>query len=85
MSWVDLLTAEVGEGVEPIASCLDPSDLQMHKTCADLMDGSVRLVMVVIKGDVAGDCGTNGGSFRPQKSLHGKGKKLRWSEDPYWR
>ena len=53
----------------------------MHKICAKMEVGSVMLVVAVLKGDVAGDCGTNGGSLRPPNSVHGEGKKLRRSGD----
>jgi hypothetical protein len=55
VSRVDVLKVEVGESVKRIASCLEPSDLQMHKMCANLMDGSVRLAMVVIKRGLCWD------------------------------
>ena len=69
------------DGGAAAASCSHPSYLQMHKICAKMEVGSVMLVVAVLKGDVAGDCGTNGGSLRPPNSVHGEGKKFRRSGD----
>jgi hypothetical protein len=76
VSQVDVLKVEVGESVKRITSFLEPSVMQMHKMCANLMDGSVRLVMVVIKGTVLGWYSTNGCSFVLPSNLHGEGTKL---------
>ena len=75
-----LLTVEVGGGMKAVASCRDPSYLQMHKICAKMEVGNVMLVVAVLKGGVTGDCGTNGGFRRPNR-VHGEGKKFRRSGD----
>jgi hypothetical protein len=73
--WVGLLAVEIEGGVAPAASCLEASDLQMHKMCAKMKIGQCDAGNGGIKVEVLGWCGTNECSFGRPNSLHCEGTK----------